>query len=160
MKNESATKSTNDEIIKKIKKKDFSAFETPAALRKWLIDFQICKDQSTARAWAHSHIPQESIYQAKILTFLSDAEKDGHIGAQISWKDMAGPYQRRGIPDICAIIDGKFFGFEVKRPLLGTASEIQKRTIRKINRAGGIAAIVSYTWEVERILTESGVWKA
>lgn len=158
VKNEISDKKKNAEILKKITKKDFSAFETASALRKWLVNAGICADLTAARAWSYAHIPQEAYYQAKILRFLEAAEKDGRLKAQISWKDMAGPYQRRGIPDVCAITGGKFFGFEVKRPLLGNTSEIQKRTIQKINRAGGIASVVSYTWEVEQILREKGVW--
>ena len=66
------------------------------------------------------------------------------IQAPSSGRRLAGPYSRRGIPDICAIIHGRFFALEVKRPDIGRLSNIQAQTIREIQRAGGIAAVVSY----------------
>ena len=65
------------------------------------------------------------------------------------WKAQAGPYCRRGIPDICCIIGGHFFGFEVKRPEVGRLSKIQEQTILEINRAGGTALVVSYPEQVK-----------
>lgn len=90
---------------------------------------------------------KESWYQAKIIKWL----KEQYPGAFV-WKAQAGPYCRQGIPDICAIIDGHFFGFEVKRPELGRLSKIQEQTIKEINAAGGTTAVVSYPEEVERTI--------
>ena len=81
---------------------------------------------------------KESFYQAKIIRWL----KGAYPGAFV-WKAAAGPYSRGGIPDICAIIDGRFFGFEVKRPGIGKLTKLQEQTIRQINAAGGFAAVVS-----------------
>lgn len=81
---------------------------------------------------------KESFYQAKIIKWL----KDTYPGAFV-WKAAAGPYSRGGIPDICAIIDGRFFGFEVKRPGIGKLTKLQEQTIKQINAAGGFAAVVS-----------------
>lgn len=90
---------------------------------------------------------KESWYQAKIIKWLKEAHPDAFV-----WKAQAGPYCRQGIPDICAIIDGHFFGFEVKRPEVGRLSKIQERTIQEINDAGGTAAVVSYPADVQRII--------
>ena len=68
------------------------------------------------------------------------------------WKAAAGPYGRGGIPDVCAIINGKYYGFEVKRPFIGAPTKLQLQTIKKIQAAGGRAYIVSWPVEVERIL--------
>ncbi len=91
---------------------------------------------------------KESYYQAKILRWLKST-----YPAAFVWKAAAGPYSQGGIPDICAIIDGHFYGFEVKRPEGGRISKLQELTIEKINAAGGTAAVVSYPAEVERIIT-------
>ena len=99
---------------------------------------------------AQSH--KESFYQAKIVRWL----KETYPGAFI-WKAAAGPYSRGGIPDICAIIDGHFFGFEVKRPKVGRLSKIQERTIMEINAAGGTAAVVSFPEQVEKIILAAGI---
>ena len=95
---------------------------------------------------------KESFYQAKIIRWL----KGTYPGAFV-WKAAAGPYSRGGIPDICAIIDGHFFGFEVKRPELGRLSKIQEQTIKKINAAGGTAAVVSFPAQVQEVID---TWQA
>ena len=88
---------------------------------------------------------KESFYQATIIRWLKGQYPDAFV-----WKAQAGPYCRQGIPDICAIINGHFFGFEVKRPELGRLSKIQEQAIKKINAAGGTAAVVSYPADCQR----------
>lgn len=95
---------------------------------------------------------KESYYQSRIIKWL----KDTYPGAFV-WKAAAGPYSRGGIPDICAIIDGHFFGFEVKRPEVGRLSKIQEQTIKKINAAGGTAAVVSYPEQAEKVILAAGI---
>lgn len=90
---------------------------------------------------------KESWYQARIITWLKTNYPDAFV-----WKAAAGPYSRGGIPDICAIIAGHFFGFEVKRPEGGRLSKLQELTIQKINAAGGTAAVVSYPADCQRII--------
>ncbi len=90
---------------------------------------------------------KESYYQAKIIRWLKDT-----YPAAFVWKAAAGPYSQGGIPDICAIIDGKFYGFEVKRPENGKLSRLQEQAIKKINAAGGYAAVVSHPADVEKII--------
>lgn len=102
----------------------------------------------TAQAAPH----KESYYQARIIRWLRDT-----YPAAFVWKAAAGPYSQGGIPDICAIIDGHFFGFEVKRPELGRLSKIQEQTIKKINAAGGTAAVVSFPAQVQEVID---TWKA
>ncbi len=90
---------------------------------------------------------KESYYQAKIIEWLKK-----EYPAAFIWKAAAGPYSQGGIPDICAIINGKFYGFEVKRPKGGRLSRLQEQAIKKINAAGGIAAVVSFPADVEKII--------
>ena len=95
---------------------------------------------------------KESFYQARIIRWLKDTYPQAFV-----WKAAAGPYSRGGIPDICAIINGNFFGFEVKRPEVGRLSKIQEQTIKEINAAGGTAAVVSYPEQVEKIIQAAGI---
>lgn len=95
---------------------------------------------------------KESYYQSKILRWLKSTYPTAFV-----WKAAAGPYSQGGIPDICAIIDGRFFGFEVKKPEGGRLSKLQELTIEKINAAGGIATVVSYPEQVERIIHAAGI---
>ena len=81
---------------------------------------------------------KESWCQARIIKWLRETYPRAFV-----WKAAAGPYCRQGIPDICAIIDGHFFGFEVKRPGIGKLTKLQEQTIKQINAAGGFAAVVS-----------------
>ena len=95
---------------------------------------------------------KESFYQAKIIRWLKGQYPDAFV-----WKAQAGPYCRQGIPDICAIINGHFFGFEVKRPEGGRLSKIQEQTIKEINAAGGTADVVSFPEQVEKIILATGI---
>lgn len=92
---------------------------------------------------------KESYYQTKIIKWIGK-----EYPAAFVWKAAAGPYSRGGIPDLCAIINGKFYGFEVKRPG-GKPTKLQIKTIKEINAAGGIAAVVTYPTEVEKIIADS-----
>ena len=94
---------------------------------------------------------KESYYQAKIIKWL----KDTYPGAFV-WKAQAGPYSRQGIPDICAVINGHLFAFEVKRPEGGKLSAIQAQTIKQINAAGGTALVVSNPAQVQSAIA---AWK-
>ena len=90
---------------------------------------------------------KESWYQAKMIRWLKETYPQAFV-----WKAAAGPYSRCGIPDVCMVLDGQFYGFEVKRPEVGLLSKIQEQTIKAINAAGGIVGVVSYPEDVERIL--------
>lgn len=94
---------------------------------------------------------KESFYQAKIMKWLKETYPDAFV-----WKAQAGPYCRQGIPDICAVIQGQFFGFEVKRPEVGRLSKIQEQTIKEIRAAGGKVAVVSFPSQVQKFI-ETGV---
>ncbi len=89
-------------------------------------------------------LPKESYYQKRIILWIRQNYPDAFV-----WKAQVGPYCRRGIPDICCIIGGHFFGFEVKRPEVGRLSKIQEQTILEINQAGGTALVVSYPEQVK-----------
>ena len=47
---------------------------------------------------------KESFYQAKIIRWLKETYPRAFV-----WKAAAGPYSRGGIPDICMVLDGRFF---------------------------------------------------
>ena len=110
-----------------------------------------CTAMTGKRTNAPAATHKESYYQTRIIRWL----KDQYPGAFI-WKAAAGPYSQGGIPDICAIIDGHFFGFEVKRPEAGRLSKLQEQAIRKINAAGGTAAVVSYPAQAQEVIDR---WK-
>ena len=67
------------------------------------------------------------------------------------WKEHGGPYGCAGIPDIICCYKGRFLGLECKLPG-GRLTELQKRAIEKINRAGGIACRVESVEDAKRVI--------
>lgn len=65
-----------------------------------------------------------------------------------AFKEHGGFYGTAGIPDIICSYKGRFIAFEVKTEN-GKATELQKATIEKINKSGGIALIVRSTQDVK-----------
>lgn len=128
---------------------DWDQFESEAAAAHYLIEAGKAKSFAEARKYMSANIPKESYYQDKVMKHIEQL-----IPTAFVWKAAAGPYSRRGIPDVCAVIHGRYYGFEVKRPLIGVLSKIQEQTIKQIKRAGGRAYVVTYPDEVTRILRE------
>ena len=67
------------------------------------------------------------------------------------WKEHGGPYGCSGIPDGICCYKGRFIGLECKLPG-GRLTELQKRAIEKINRAGGIACRVESVEDAKRVI--------
>ena len=67
------------------------------------------------------------------------------------WKEHGGPYGTSGVPDIICCYKGRFLGLEVKLPG-GRLSELQKRALEKINRAGGIGRRVESVDDVKAVI--------
>ena len=67
------------------------------------------------------------------------------------WKEHGGPYGCTGIPDIICCYKGRFIGLECKLPS-GRLTELQKRAIEKINRAGGVACRVESVEDVKHVI--------
>lgn len=70
------------------------------------------------------------------------------------WKEHGGPYGTSGIPDIICCYKGRFLGLEAKLPG-GKLTELQKRTLDKINVAGGIAHRVESVDDVKAIIAQA-----
>ena len=67
------------------------------------------------------------------------------------WKEHGGQYGTAGIPDIIVCYKGKFIAFECKKPG-GKPTLLQKITLNKIEKAKGIAKIVSSVDQVKEII--------
>jgi hypothetical protein len=124
-------------------------FNDEAEAAHWLIDNGKAKTFAEARKYMSANIPKESYYQDKIIKHIKQL-----IPSAFVWKAAAGPYSRQGIPDVCAVIHGRYYGFEVKRPLIGVLSPIQEQTIKQIKAAGGKAYVVVYAKDVTGLLHE------
>ena len=98
-------------------------FESKEAAVEYLKAARGFKTLREAERFLMSHLPKESHYQSQIINYLKENYPDAFV-----WKAAAGPYCRQGIPDVCAIIGGRFYGFEVKRPYIGVLSKNQEQT--------------------------------
>lgn len=107
------------------------------------------KTRADAMAYLRKSIPKEPYYQTKIKKALEKRYPEA-----VTKKIAQGYYSQNGIPDIMFIKGGHYFGFEVKRPILGTLSGIQKQTITQIRDAGGTAEVISYPEEAIRVIED------
>lgn len=107
-------------------------------------------NRTEARKIMFERIPEESKFQKKIKNALKAKYPDAYIR-----KISQGNYSEAGIPDILCIIEGHYFGFEVKRPFIGgDGTDLQKNNIRAIIKAGGSAAVISYPQQAIEIIEE------
>ena len=137
---------------------DYKSFETLPDLLKAIREaerYQVERKDGTSRQPNLNEcrkivgelVPKEKYFQTKILNYLKT------LPNAMFWKEQSGfGYQGSGLPDICGIINGRFYGFEVKRPFIGKVSPIQRERIEEIRKAGGVAEVVSYVEEVEKII--------
>lgn len=92
-------------------------------------------------------MPTEPKYQGKIRDAIREAFPEAYIV-----KIQQAQYSTGGIPDLMVIINGHYFGFEVKRPYFNKKGELQKKAIKEITEAGGTAEFVSYPEEAIKII--------
>lgn len=71
------------------------------------------------------------------------------------FKVHGGAFQKTGVPDIIACINGKFVAIEVKRSNGGIVSELQKAQIQKIKSCGGVVGVAHSIDEFLQILKEA-----
>lgn len=126
---------------------DYSQFKDLREAKDYIMATKGMTDRQ-ANKYLSEKVPLESYYQRKIIEWLDENAK----GKAFYWKAAQGPYSRSGIPDICVIIEGRFYGLEVKRPFFGVVSENQKKVKREIEAIGGKVYIVTYVKEVAEIL--------
>lgn len=106
-------------------------------------------DAANSEKYLRDSVPKESYYQKKIMDYVKKTYPDAFV-----WKEAAGAYSQSGIPDVSAIINGRYYGFEVKRPYFGKLSQIQARTIERIRQAGGIAGVCIFPEDAEKLIQE------
>jgi Holliday junction resolvase len=91
-------------------------------------------------------IPLENTITAGIQRYL------GRLPDWWGFKVQGSGSQMRGVPDIVGCYRGLFVGFEVKRPIVGRVSELQKHRIEQIKSAGGQAFVVYSVEDVKQAL--------
>lgn len=93
----------------------------------------------------------ESRVKKKVVAHLKE------LGAYYFYP-VTGGYGKSGVPDIVGCYEGKFFGIECKAGS-NKPTELQKKNLRDINKAGGIDMVVNEDNidEVRDVLT--GIYK-
>lgn len=122
-------------------------FKNKTEALKWIRKNKGKKTNGEAEKYLRLNLPKESYYQTKIIAYLKKTYPDAFV-----WKEAAGPYSRAGIPDVSMVLKGKFYAFEVKRPYVGVTSEIQKKTIRELKKAGATAGVVTFVEDVKKLI--------
>ena len=112
--------------------------------------------RTQARKEIPKKIPLETVYQDKILKYLKSLPE-----CIEAWKENKGTYSsKNGTPDITAVMTGGiYYGFEVKRPLVGKLSDLQEQFINKMIAAGGHAYEVITVEDVRKILRDNCILK-
>lgn len=119
-------------------------FDENAFIKSFMERKQITTKQK-ALSELRKLIKKEGYYQSEIKEALKKKYPDAFVV-----KISQGAYSEGGIPDVLMIKDGHYFGFEVKRPVVGIRSKLQEETVRKIQAAGGTATFVR--WPEEAIM--------
>lgn len=138
----------------------FEQFPTTEELAAHIADNPDKYGPVSVSQFIKDNLPKEASFQTKVIKALQDWSKVGNIdkGAVI-WKQSAGVYNRNGMPDVMAVIDGKLFGFEIKRPYIGKATALQQKTIRQLNKAGAVAEVICYPEEARQLIIKAGCWR-
>lgn len=98
---------------------------------------------------------------------MANIESEKYIENQIKkWLDEhnhwyfkvhGGAFQKSGVPDIIACINGRFVAIEVKRAKGGILSKLQEIQIKKIQDSQGIAGVARSIDEFLDILRYGGL---
>jgi hypothetical protein len=131
--------------------KGLDRFENIGEAEDYLVEKGICKNRTQANSLIKVQLPKESYYQHKIMECIQKTYPDAFI-----WKATAAAYSRKGIPDVCVVLDGIFYGIEVKRPYFGVVSAIQKKTMEQIREAGGVSGVACFPEEAIRLIEGGG----
>ncbi len=101
--------------------------------------------EKIVRRW----VPEEGKYQKRIMDAIGEKYPEALVV-----KIAQGAFSQAGVPDLMAIIEGHYFGLEVKRPYFHKKSELQKKTVEMIRAAGGSADFVTYVDEALGLIEE------
>ena len=120
-------------------------FDKDMFLQRVMKERQLTKSKAVEAC--RKEIPKEAYYQRKILKQLKEKYPEAFVV-----KIAQGAYSQGGLSDILMILDGHYFGFEVKRPLIGEVSRLQEMTMARIQSAGGTAEVISWPEEAIQVI--------
>ena len=107
-----------------------------------------------ARQYAARRLPKEERYQTAIMDALRDM-----LPHAVIYKQQASIYAKAGLPDVTVVVGGRHLALEVKRPIVGVVSPLQRRMILSLREAGAIAYVVSTPAEARAIVDKYELWR-
>lgn len=118
---------------------------------KELVAVGLANSMSDADKYFRRHVPEEGVYQTAIMDHIRKKAAEKGWKCKI-WKAVAGSYATSGVSDVVGVVNGVFIAVEVKRPLLGKPTELQKSFITQIEAAGGLGCVAVYPEDVDERL--------
>jgi Holliday junction resolvase len=94
--------------------------------------------------------PSEKSIRDAIVRYLR------RVGA---WHVVTTGVGRSGVPDLLVCYRGYFVALEVKKPVGGKVSKLQAIEIKRIDKAGGEAQVVTSLEDVEAIIAKIDAWE-
>lgn len=81
------------------------------------------------------------------------------LDSQKHWyfKVHGGIFQKSGVPDIIACIQGRFVGIELKKSKGGVISILQEKQMELIRDSGGITGVARSLEDFKKILEKGGI---
>ena len=108
----------------------------------------LAETKAEAIKYIRQRVPPESYYQKKIMDEIKKRAAAQKLPCVV-WKAAQGPYSRGGISDVLAVVGGVFLAVEVKRPLFGEPSQLQRDFVKSVNEAGGVAGFCVYPEDID-----------
>lgn len=92
--------------------------------------------------------------ESKLVNQIKAAVK-GRYPSALVIKIHGGPYQQQGLPDLFILVDGRFYGIEVKVPGQdNTVTKIQANMLQQIQDAGGVSGVATSPEEALAIISD------
>lgn len=95
-------------------------------------------------------VHEEPYYQKKV----KDGIETEYGSEAVVVKIAQGPFSEGGVADLMCVYRGHYFGFEVKRPVVGVPSKLQLAMQERVRYAGGTYEFVSWPEEAVAIIRE------
>lgn len=106
--------------------------------------------KTEARKRIISEEPKEKYFQEHIIKAIRREFPEALV-----IKLTLSMYSQAGIPDIMVIHNGRYVGIEVKRPIGSRVSELQRRCMDAIHKAGGTAGVCRWPEEAIALIHSS-----
>ena len=135
-------------------KNKYDSSITPSEIIEKIKQEQGFTQKKQVISYLTKQIPKEQKFQTDVIKGIKKAYPNAYVV-----KISLAHYSTAGIPDVMVILDGFYFGFEIKRPILRDLApenygptKLQKVTMENMEKAGAVCAVVSYPEEAIKVI--------